>query len=367
MSYMRKISVLLLFCCLLTGCRGEKNRADWEQTEESVTGQEGSGAEETVNGQGGGGTEETVNGQGGSGAEEEPDIGSVAAENKKYGLALPKAEAFRDILQDFIYWEHATDIETKDSSSMFYTLKQENCLEREVKIHLYYRECEWEEMDYTESNCYDIVVIFPEEKKLSYFSLTYNARGLSSQYDYGYDAWFSDGIEDELPAWKLEKNKWFGRHYTFLGEAGLTLKRTEARAYTVEDRFPAGEKKVILQAIRREIKKEYKESDLVVYVRDFLPGDEALSGRIVYCNIKKKYEIPLLWIYSSVLYSGPRMGRFEGIWWQTRNSTGYYSPEGSLSVKTLRECARMERRAVDVEKCILAYRIKDGRLVDLKK
>ena len=36
-----------------------------------------------------------------------PDLDSIVAENKTYGLSLPNAEKFRDILKDFIYWEYA--------------------------------------------------------------------------------------------------------------------------------------------------------------------------------------------------------------------------------------------------------------------
>lgn len=40
----------------------------------------------------------------------------VVTENEDYQFALPEKEAFKDILQDFIYWEYATMIE-KDGES----------------------------------------------------------------------------------------------------------------------------------------------------------------------------------------------------------------------------------------------------------
>lgn len=353
---MKKGFVLALLSCLLVGCTGnqEIQRSNVEnEIENEIADQVGDQVENEA---------EVV----------EADTDSFAAENEKYGLALPKADAFREILQDFIYWNHATVIEKdKDKEySIFGILEEENCLERELKIHLYYRECDVKEMDQVESNLYDIVVTFPEEEQLSYFSFEYNARGLSSEYDYGYDGWLDDHLDDDISSQELEKNKWFGKHYTSFGETILTIKKAEAEEYEVADKFPAGEKEQILSAIKKSIKKTYKkEDDVVIYIQDFLPGDWRLSGRIVYLDMEDKYDIPLYWIQSLIYYSGAKMEQFVDVFWDTRYSTAYAGGgyEHKNTVKQLRRWAKEEKEAVDVDQCVLAYRIKKGKMIDLKR
>lgn len=298
---------------------------------------------------------------------------SIVTENKEYGLTLPEAEAFRDILQDFIYWEYATMIEKDGGISIFRRLEEENCLETELKIHFYYRECDREEMDYGERNIYNIIVIFPANKSLSYFSLEYNARGLSSDYDYGYGGWFSDHLDSldmDISSQKLEKNKWFRKQYTSFGAASLLIKKEEAEAYTVKDRFPVGEKEQILAAIQKAVKKEYKKANnQIVYIRDFLPGDESLSGEVINLDIKSKDDMPLFWVKSFIHYSGAKMEEFEDIYWDTHYSSGYSGagqPHYNPTLKQVKKWAKEENEAINVEKCILAYRIKDGGLIDLK-
>lgn len=301
---------------------------------------------------------------------EKSDSHSVAAENEVYGLALPDAETFRNILQDFIYWEYTVTIEKDGGACILNTLEEEKCLETELKIHLFYQECDAEEMDQAESNFYDVVVTFPENNKLSYFSFKYNARGLSSDYDHGYDAWFSDSLEDDISSRELEKSKWFQKHYTSFGETTLTLRKTEADEYEVKSKFSDGEKERILSAIQKAIKKQYKkEDDLFVYIRDFLPGDSTLSGRVVDLDINDKYDMPLYWVRASIYYSGAKREKFEDVYWDTHYSTAYsgasnidYDP----TLKQVKKWAREEKEAVDIKKCILAYHIKDGEMIDLK-
>lgn len=210
----------------------------------------------------------------------------------------------------------------------------------------------------------------PENKKLSYFSFNYNARGLSLDYDYGYDGWFSDSLEDDISSQELEKNKWFQNHYTSFGEASLILNKAEAEEYEVKNKFPDGEKEQILSAIQKAIKKEYKkEKNLVVYIRDFLPGDEILSGEVVNLDIKDKDDMPLFWIKASINYSGATLGKFEDVYWDTRYSTAYSGasqPYYNPTVQQVKEWAKEEENAINVDKCILAYRIKNGEMFDLK-
>ena len=298
---------------------------------------------------------------------------SFAATNETYGLALPEAEAFRDILQDFIYWEYATKLE-KDKTgrtSVVGILEEENCLERELKINLYYRECDKEDMDEAERNIYNIIMTFPEDKQLSYFSFYYDARGLSSDYDYGYDGgWVSDDLDDDISSQELMKNKQFQKKYTVFGESSLTVKKAEAEEYEVTDKFPAGEKKEILSAIKKCINKKYKdEDDVIIYVRDFLPGDLSLSGKVVYLDIKDKDDMPLFYIRSTIYYSDARMDKFEDVYWDTHYSTAYSgagNPHYDPTVKQVREWAEEEAEAIDASKCILAFHVKEGEITELE-
>lgn len=304
---------------------------------------------------------------------EKTDSYSYVATNETYGLALPESEVFRNILLDFIYWEYATQIERdkEGGTSIVGILEEENCLEKELKMNLYYRECDIEDMDEAESNIYNIIITFPEDKQLSYFSFYYNARGLSSDYDYGYDGgWVSDELDDDISSWKLMKNKQFQKKYTAFGESSLTIKKAEAEEYKVTNKFPAGEKEEILTAIQKCINKKYKdERDVIIYVRDFLPGDQSLSGEVVYLDIKDKNDIPLFWIRSTICYSGAKMDKFEDIYWDTHYSTAYSgagTPNYDPTAKQVREWAKEEAEAIDAGKCILAFHIKDGEITELK-
>lgn len=63
------------------------------------------------------------------------------------------------------------------------------------------------------------------------------------------------------------------------------------------------------------------------------------------------------------------MEDFQDICWDTRYSTAYSgasNPDYNPTVKQLKKWAEEEKEAINVEKCILAYYIKDGELIDLK-
>ena len=66
----------------------------------------------------------------------------VLEEDEDYQLALSEKEAFRDILQDFIYWEYAIMIKNEEES-FFSILEEENCLETELKLHFFIRNVMW--------------------------------------------------------------------------------------------------------------------------------------------------------------------------------------------------------------------------------
>lgn len=303
---------------------------------------------------------------------------SYAAQNEIDGLSLPEAETFGRELKDFIYWEYATMIE-KDVHGLMSALtilEEDNCLEKELKLHLYYYE---EDADYefiTSDNdewnyhYYDVVVAFPEEQQASFFSFSYNTKGFSTEYDYGDDECFSKSVKHYMSSQKLEQKKWFQKQYTFFGETTLNLSRKEAENFEVTDRFEAGKKEQILSTVKNVIKKEYKKSkNTVVYVRDFLPGDYFLTGEVIDLHMVDKSSMPLYWIRSLIYYSDKKMDIFEHVSWYTHYSTGYSGasqPNYNPTVKQLKKWAKEEKEAVNIEKCILAYQIKDGEMIDLK-
>ena len=187
--------------------------------------------------------------------------------------------------------------------------------------------------------------------------MDYNARGLSLKYDYGYDRWFSNSLEDDISSQEMKKSQWFQKHYTSFGETSLRLKKAEAESYKVKNKFPAGEKERILSAIQELIKEEYKEEDnLLVYVRDFLTGDHSLSGRVVNLNITNSDDMPLYWIISDINYTGNKMEEFQNVHWYTHYSTGYNdagTPDYNPTVNQVKEWAKEEKEAVNVENAFL--------------
>lgn len=294
------------------------------------------------------------------------------AKNEKYALYLPDTEKLAQEIQEFIYWEKNTAIERdeKEQCTIFRTLKEEKCLDKEIQMHFYMRECDVSEMDEGVHNFYNIIVTFPQLENLSFYSFEYNARGLSSDYDYGYGAWFDEDIDMDISAAKLEKEKWFQKQYSLVGETKMTISsETSTQLCTLENRFKNGEKDKIIADIKKTIQKEYKDAkNLVVYVRDFLPGDEGLQGKVVDLNMTGKYDMPLYWIYSLIQYSDEKMENFDSVIWGTHYSTAYSGagqPDYNPTVKELKKAARQERDAVDASKCIYACHIKNGNLYSL--
>lgn len=302
----------------------------------------------------------------------EKENATFYAKNEKYALYLPNPETLTQEIQEFIYWEKNTAIEKdeKEQCTIFRDLKELNCLDKEIQIHLYTEECDVSEMEMDEGvhNFYNIIVTFPQLKKLSFYSFEYNARGLSSDYDYGYSAWFDEDIDMEMSADKLEKEKWFQEQYSLVGKTELTISsETSTQPCTLENRFKDGEKEKIIADINESIQKEYIDAkNVVVYVRDFLPGDEGLQGEVIDLNMTREHDIPLYWICSSILYSDEKMENYDSIIWETHYSTAYSGagqPDYNLTVKELKRAAKQERDAIDVSKCIYACYIENGKLM----
>lgn len=206
---------------------------------------------------------------------------------------------------------------------------------------------------------------------MSYYSFQYTAKGLSSDYDYEYNGWF-DEDEEEVSAQELEEKSWFQEQFTFFGETSLTISKKDAENYKVNDYFEEGEKEQLLSAITKAIQKEYgkkKNKDLFIYVRDFLPGDSNLAGEVVDLDMTSKYDMPLWWIRSLIYYKDAKMEKFDGVYWGVHYSSAYSGsgqPNYNPAVAKLKEWAKEEKEAINVEKCILAYQVKNGELVDLK-
>lgn len=295
---------------------------------------------------------------------------AYVASNEKYGLHLPNASAFGEIFRDFIYWEYATQIEKhekklEDEQNILGNLKAMKFLGGEVKLRLYYRECDIEEMDYGESNLYNVIVGFPEAKGGSgstWLSMTYSCRGLSSEYDWEYCGWL-DGIQ-QISFVKLEQNKKLQKKYTCMGDTGIAVSETEAKAYQPKNKFAEGEKEHILAEIDRAVRKEYKDAkDTMVFIHDFLPGDFNLSGKEVDFDMTSKDDMPVYWIRSGIGYLGNQLEKFDGIDWQTHYSTAYSGagqPDYNPTVKFLEESAESEAQEIDMERCVLAYYVKNG-------
>lgn len=364
---MKKITILFLLCGALffipTGCQ---QKLEKETASVSVTSEEAEPSPASAT------SEETQTPPVTATSKEAEPSSPYAAENKKYNLALPKAETFGKELKDFIYWEYATEIE-KDVNglmSVLTILEDKDCLNKKLKLHLYYYECDISDMDDGIRNFYNVVVTFPGEKQMSYFSFFYMSKGLSSRYDYEYGGWFDEDVED-ISSQMLEKEEWFQKQYTFFGETSLTCSKEEAGNYEVTNHFAEGEKEQILSRIEEIIKETYKEDkNTVVCVRDFLPGDTQLSGRVIDLNMTSDNTMPLYWIQSEISYSDKKMKHFDDVYWYTRYSTGYSGasqPDYNPTVEQLKQWAKEEKESVNIDKCILAYQIKDGKMTDLKK
>lgn len=357
---MKKITILFLLCgalfFILTGCQ---QKLEKETASVTATGEKTETPPVTAT------------------SEEAEPLSHYAAENKKYNLALPTAETFGKELKNSIYWgEHIAGFEkdTYGRMSFLEELESIDCLDKELKLHLYYQELDASVIDDGIRNFYDVVVIFPEEKQIGYLSLEYNSRGFSG-FDWNDNRWFEeagfDGDSGDISSQMLEKEEWFQKQYTFFGETSLTCSKEEAENYEVTNHFAEGEKEQILSRIEEIIKETYKEDkNTVLCVRDFLPGDTQLTGRVIDLNMTSDNTMPLYWIQSEISYSDKKMKHFDDVYWYTRYSTGYSGasqPDYNPTVEQLKQWAKEEKESVNIDKCILAYQIKDGKMTNLKK
>ena len=147
---------------------------------------------------------------------------------------------------------------------------EEGCLDQDVRVDAFYQEIACEKMDEgCTSNFYEVILTFPDKKKMTFLSLKYGSRGLSLKYDHGYSGFFPDSFED-ISSGKLEQKKWFQRHYTAFGEFTLHISSEEAADYIVADHFAKNEKEKIKKKIKKAVRKYYKkEKDTYIFVRDF--------------------------------------------------------------------------------------------------
>ena len=64
------------------------------------------------------------------------------------------------------------------------------------------------------------------------------------------------------------------------------------------------------------------------------------------------------------------MKTFDDVYWDTHYSTGYSGasqPDYNPTVEQIKQWAKEEKESATIDKCILAYQIKDGKMTDLKK
>ena len=59
------------------------------------------------------------------------------------------------------------------------------------------------------------------------------------------------------------------------------------------------------------------------------------------------------------------MKKFDGIVWDTQYSTSYFQGIDNWSLDDVKQWAKRDYDAIDVNKCVLAYEIRDGKMVDL--
>lgn len=324
------ISVLMTFCILMcTGC-GDGNAAASSATNSAVS------AAST------GGTEKT----------EEHNKNEIryAVENKEYGLAFPEAEYFKEELEELLYYACVSAYH-KETTLFYDYLKKNGILGKEQKVILFYdegKESYFDEADEIDRPYYDIYLWFPGiGKKQSYIRLcSYNARGACDIVD----GESMDTFSKERKGWK----KW--------GETTILL-----------DERKAGQKVTVKQTedfkeqIREDCQKEIKdycgkEAEYDIYLYDFLPGDEWISGTVVNYNSNGSWPDADITIH--VCYKGKKMEKYNGISWSQRS---HGTMLGEVSEEDALAAIMSWRNTVAVENCFLAYRVKGDQIISLKQ
>lgn len=269
---------------------------------------------------------------------------AVSISDEKYGIDLPELAVFKEELENLIYWQHAKEISPDSMDCIYHYLEEANALDKELSVVFYYREEEWKDYDYIESNFYSIKIVFPELNDMV-VNLEYNARGLTSDVEF----W-----EDEE---EIEYKKW--------GEETICVEEKKAKEYQPSDNMTE-EKKEILKAIEKEVEKyKGKDSNYSIYIQDFLPGSSQVSGYVLTQGDLEEYEVPLSYLHGMILYEGKKMENYSCFVWNTRHSTAFNG--GEWSEKVAKQMVKGTEGEIQVERCLAAYRIEGNKITPIMK
>lgn len=278
-------------------------------------------------------------------------------ENKKYGIALPEPEFFREELEKIIYWVHATE-PTKEPDNMYTYLKKNGGLNRDLKVKLCYAESEtsyFDEPDEEGRPCYVIFVCFPElREEEEYIPLgSYNARGACKPYEFEFDSGETHSKKQLQKEWK--DVDW--------GETTIYIDEEKAESY-----LPEEDASEIRKQIEKDCMKEIKDycgdnADQEIYLYDFLPGDEWIEGKVLNFGTKGGF-IPVGHLSVHVCYKGKKMEKYNGISWHVKPSgTG----SDSITQEIAREMLEPYKEEMLPEHCFMAYHVKGDQITSLKQ
>lgn len=278
------------------------------------------------------------------------------AKDEKYGLALPEADAFGEELENMIYWSYAKRMYEEDDGLYGY-LKEKKALGKELKIKLSYAKDK--ELEMFNELCeyrprYLVLLTIPElEGDTPVYWLEYHSSGLASCIeDYSED----DELEDEED--EDERLDWHE-----LGETTICIEEEKAEAYEPQEDITE-EKEKILKDLKKEIENyKRKDQDCAIYLQDFLPGEDSLSGTILYYDIGEEPTSTIAWLTTLIYYT--EQNEYYGLELHPRASTMFNG--SAYSKEAAEEAVKEQEEAILVDHCLMAYRIKGNEMISLKE
>lgn len=277
------------------------------------------------------------------------------AKDEKYGLALPEADAFGEELENMIYWSYAKRIYEKDDGLYGY-LREKKALGRELKIKLSYAKDKELEMfnELCEYRPIYLVRLTIPELGGDTFWLEYHSSGLASRIgDYSED----DELEDDESEDEEDEDESYDWHE--MGETTICIEEGKAETYEPQENITE-EKEKILKDLRKEIAAcRGRNEDCAIYLQDFLPGDDSLSGVMLHYDA----EVPISWLTIVIYYT--KQGEYYCLDWHPRTSTMFNGSE--YSKEAAKEAIKEQEEAILVDHCLMAYRIKGKEMISLKE
>lgn len=324
-----KIILSLLTVCSIVLCTSCGNNGQYASQSQSTVGASGSAVTEKANVQ-------------------SPGEIRYVAENKKYGLALPELEYFKEELEELLYRACVSPIQ-KEKTDLYDFLKKNGMLGKEQKVTLFYEEGKeyiFDEPDEIDRPYYAIYIGFPEiQKKQSYIALcSYNARGACE-------------LADKVKSFSKGRKKW-----KEWGETTIYLDEEKVGQRIAEEQTEDYRKQIQEDCLKKI--KDYcgKGEEYDIYLYDFLPGDQWIKGTVIDCT--PDGDIPDSNIDIHVCYKGKKMEKYNGISWYPKTHgtmVGKVSEEDALTTIT------SWRNMVATENCFLAYRVKGDQIISLKQ